>query len=86
MTTHPVESDDFIFTEDDMAGEAEITGNHWKMLIVDDVEDIHHITRLIFEAYSFENKHLDMISAYSGEEAKKRYLNRMILPSFFWMS
>ena len=72
MTTRPVEGDDFIFTEDDIAGEAEIAGNTWKMLIVDDVEDIHNVTRLIFEAYSFENKYLDLISAYSGEEAKKR--------------
>jgi CheY-like chemotaxis protein len=72
MTTSPVEGDDFIFTEDDAAGDAEIADNTWKMLIVDDVEDIHNVTRLIFEAYSFENKCLNLMSAYSGEEAKKR--------------
>ena len=71
MTSHPDDNDAFIFTEDDITGEAEITDNHWKMLIVDVVEDIHLVTRLIFEAYSFENKPLDMISAYFGEDAKK---------------
>ncbi|MGD9975986.1 MAG: response regulator, partial [Desulfatirhabdiaceae bacterium] len=72
MTTSPVEGDEFIFTEDDVAGKADLADNTWKMLIVDDVEDIHNVTRLIFEAYSFENKCLNLISAYSGQEAKKR--------------
>ncbi len=43
----------------------------WKVLIVDDEPGMHSITKLVLADFTFENKGLDLLSAFSGEEAKK---------------
>ncbi len=42
----------------------------WKILIVDDEEGIHGITRMIFRDYEFEQRPIELISAMSSIEAK----------------
>lgn len=44
---------------------------YWKVLIVDDEEDIHHVTHLVFRDFVFEGKKIHFLSAYSAGEAKK---------------
>ncbi len=41
----------------------------WRILIVDDDEEIHTMTKMVLSDYSFEDRNLDMQSAYSGKEA-----------------
>lgn len=43
--------------------------NGWKILIVDDEEEIHQVTRLALADFSFEDRGVSFISAYSGQEA-----------------
>lgn len=43
----------------------------WKIIIADDDEDIHFLTRMVMEDYSLDEKELEFLSAYSGEETKK---------------
>lgn len=43
----------------------------WKVLIVDDEEGIHGITRMIFRGYEFENRPIELISATSSQQAKE---------------
>jgi signal transduction histidine kinase len=43
----------------------------WKVLIVDDEVEVHNITRLALEDFSFNNKSLKLLSAYSGIEARQ---------------
>ncbi|WP_261843079.1 ATP-binding response regulator [Aliamphritea ceti] len=43
----------------------------WKVLIVDDEEGIHGITRMIFRGYEFEQRGIELISAMNGTEARK---------------
>lgn len=43
----------------------------WKVLIVDDEVEVHTITRLALEDFSFHNKSLKFLSAYSGIEARQ---------------
>lgn len=43
----------------------------WKLLIVDDDEDMHRITRMAMKDFTFDGRGVDFISAYSGAEAKK---------------
>lgn len=45
--------------------------NGWKVLIVDDEDDVHHITRLVLSTFSFGGRSLDFLSAYSSTEAKQ---------------
>ncbi len=59
--------DDIIFAEDDT--EEEQTTEKWKILIVDDEDAVHSLTILNLQGFSFEDKGLEFISAYSGEKA-----------------
>ena len=43
----------------------------WKVLIVDDDDDIHSITKLILRKIKVDNKPIEFINAYSFTEAKK---------------
>lgn len=43
----------------------------WQVLIVDDEESIHQVTKLVFRDFVFEGKKLNFFSAYSAEEAKE---------------
>ncbi len=62
--------DELIFEEDVVEEETE-TIAPWKMMIVDDVEDIHHVTRMIFDDYEFDGRTIEFLSAYSGKEARE---------------
>ena len=42
-----------------------------EVLIVDDEQDIHQVTRLIFRDFIFEQKTIEFLSAYSSQVAKK---------------
>ncbi len=42
----------------------------WKVLIVDDEQDIHDVTKLALRNFVFEDRKLEFIHAYSGAEAK----------------
>jgi len=48
-----------------------LDSKRWKMLIVDDEPDVHEITRIALKGFTFEGKKLELISAYSAEQAKK---------------
>ncbi|MFY8299294.1 DUF3369 domain-containing protein [Pseudoalteromonas sp. SS15] len=43
----------------------------WKILIVDDEPDVHAVTKLTLSRFEFDDKGVEFISAYSGEEARK---------------
>lgn len=45
-------------------------GGSWKIFIVDDEPEIHNITKLVLNEFTFDGIPLTFISAYSGEEAK----------------
>ncbi|NKD54054.1 MULTISPECIES: ATP-binding protein [unclassified Haematospirillum] len=41
----------------------------WKVLVVDDDVEVHHITRIIFSDFSFRSRPVRMLSAYSARQA-----------------
>lgn len=43
----------------------------WNVLIVDDDDEIHNITKLVLSDLEFDDKEINFISAYSEKEAKK---------------
>lgn len=53
-----------------MKGELELeTGGTWKLLVVDDEEDIHTVTHLTLDDFTFEGKPVEILDAYSADEA-----------------
>jgi response regulator RpfG family c-di-GMP phosphodiesterase len=48
----------------------EIKNKKWKILIVDDEEDIHAITKLALKRFEFDSKGVSFLSAYNSQQAK----------------
>ncbi|HEY0562279.1 MAG TPA: HD domain-containing phosphohydrolase [Methylophilus sp.] len=48
----------------------------WCVLIVDDDPEVHAVTRLALRDFQFENREVQIISAYSGEEARSLFAQR----------
>lgn len=42
----------------------------WKLLIVDDEEEVHRVTRLALASFQYQGRGLQLLSAYSGAEAR----------------
>jgi len=63
----------FIF-QDEVEVEPEIKKNKekfWRILVVDDDESVHQVTKLVLADAEIERRKLIIVSAYSSEEAKK---------------
>lgn len=62
--------DDLLFADEDGGKDASVGHTSWKLMIVDDHEDVHNMTRLVLSDFTFEGRSLDFLSAYTGAEAK----------------
>ena len=71
-----VDDDDILIFEDDEPSTTTPSvntneGRHWKVMIVDDEQDIHSVTRMVTHQMQFMGLPVKTLSAYSGTEAKK---------------
>ncbi|NMH58803.1 DUF3369 domain-containing protein [Alteromonas ponticola] len=66
-------NDDLLFAEDTDEPPIEELG-FWKVLVVDDEPEVHAVTKLALSDFILNGKRLKFISAYSGSEAKKRFI------------
>ncbi len=48
--------------------DAKIQHNNWKIIIADDEEDIHVLTKTVLKGFSYRGRGIDFISAYNEEE------------------
>lgn len=62
-------STNFIFANEDKKHSNLLDKDPWRVLIVDDEEDVHVATKLSLNDFIFENRSLELIHAYSGKEA-----------------
>ncbi len=44
--------------------------NRWKLIIADDEEEVHAVTRMVLDDFTFEGKELELLGTYSGSETK----------------
>jgi signal transduction histidine kinase len=63
--------DEFLLFEDDEEDSQAESRDGWTIMIVDDEKEVHEVTQLALQGFSFDNKELNFISAYSGQEAKR---------------
>ncbi|WP_238322158.1 response regulator [Vibrio mexicanus] len=63
-------SDDF-FADEDSSEKIELPP--WNVLIVDDEEEIHRVTKMALTKFEYEQRSLNFISALSAEEGKKAF-------------
>lgn len=59
------EDDELIFAAEDTFSEGP-DQEHWKVMVVDDEVEVHNVTKLALEDFTFEDKGLRFINVYSG--------------------
>ncbi|HBE58167.1 MAG TPA: hypothetical protein DEG17_27175 [Cyanobacteria bacterium UBA11149] len=73
-----VEDDENLILEEEEtidSAKKEVAINGWKIIVVDDNTEVHQATKLILKRFTFEGKPLNLISGFSGEEAKSLISN-----------
>jgi response regulator RpfG family c-di-GMP phosphodiesterase len=72
ITTNPDDAadaaDDFLFA-DEADGGATVKKEPWKVIIADDELDVHVATKLVLKEFSFRDRGIEFIDAYTGQEA-----------------
>jgi response regulator RpfG family c-di-GMP phosphodiesterase len=65
------EDEELWFAEEDEEEVPEGQTVSWKVLIADDHEEVHRVTRMVFADFVFEDRGLTLLYAYSAEETKR---------------
>ena len=60
----------FIFADEEIETK-ELKNYKWKLIIADDEEEIHSVTKMVLNSYAFDGAGLEFLSAYTGEETKQ---------------
>ena len=63
------DSQDLFYSDDLSSGKTErVIGEKWKIIIADDEEEVHNLTKMVMEDYTFDDKGVTFLSAFSGEQ------------------
>lgn len=68
---------ELLFTEDTTVSESPshanktVHGKPWKVVVIDDDENIHALTNAVLKKFSYKEQPLEIVNGYSGEEACK---------------
>ena len=54
--------------EDETIAIPTVAARPWRVLVVDDEPDIHAVTRLALNSFSFKDRGIEIISAYTGAQ------------------
>lgn len=68
---HP-SADALVFAEEKNTQTSAGSREKWKLLIVDDEEDVHKVTKLVLGGFSFSGREIELISSYSRSDAEKK--------------
>lgn len=63
-------SDDLEFMDEVDSQDSPAMESSWKILVVDDEESVHSITDLVFRTFRFEGNGLEILHAYSSQQAR----------------
>lgn len=64
------DTDQFVFAEPTEAEDKAASREAWRVLIVDDEDEVHKVTTLVLKGFSFDNRKLEFLHAYSAQEAE----------------
>ncbi len=65
------DEDDLLFADEDEHSSAPAGKKPWKVMIVDDEQSVHDVTRFALADISYAGRGLEFLDAYSGQEAKQ---------------
>jgi len=71
MASNLQQDDDLMFLEEEATAQPATSDavQPWKVLIADDEQEVHNVTKLVLNGFSFAGRPVEFISAYSGAEA-----------------
>ncbi|MBD3307636.1 DUF3369 domain-containing protein [candidate division KSB3 bacterium] len=55
---------------DEASNAGKIEQAPWKIVIADDEEEVHAVTRMVLDGFTFEGRGVQLLGAYSGQETK----------------
>ena len=66
----------FLFKEESteeplFSGSNKTKAKVWRILVIDDDESVHQVTRLVLSDANIENRALEIVSAYSSQQAQE---------------
>jgi CheY-like chemotaxis protein len=64
-----LEREDWLIADDGADAPPRQARAPWKVLIVDDEDEVHQVTRLVLQRFEFEGRSLQLMHARSGAEA-----------------
>lgn len=67
-------SDELFLAEEENVEQQPDAEKPWKILVVDDDEEVHNLTRLVLSRYTFKDRPLEFIDAFSAREAREKIL------------
>ncbi|MDM8530158.1 ATP-binding protein [Anaerolineales bacterium HSG25] len=65
------DDDPLLLAENDKDEPLETITGTWKILVADDDEDVHVVTQMALTGFTYQNKALKLLHAYSAEEARQ---------------
>ena len=65
-----LKNDELVFAKEEIE-DKKFERESWQILIVDDDQEVHTVTKLALDDFEFEDKQLNLLSAYNVPEAKK---------------
>ncbi|MBI9088113.1 MAG: response regulator [Desulfobacterium sp.] len=61
---------DLVFAKEDVNGSAQdLSADPWKIMIIDDEPDVHDITTTVLSDFTFDNRGIAFLNAYSSSQA-----------------
>ncbi len=64
-----LDADDLLFSEQPKPAAPEPTRPPWRVLVVDDEDEVHQVTRLVLQHFEFDGRPLELLHAHSGADA-----------------
>ena len=62
-------NNEFKFVEISEEDQLLVNKGYWKIMIVDDDQEVHTITKMVLSDFTFDNKGVEFVSVYSQKEA-----------------
>ncbi|MCP5163109.1 MAG: DUF3369 domain-containing protein [Hahellaceae bacterium] len=64
------EEESFDATGQKIADTLRLSGQHWKVLVIDDEPEVHSVTRMVLADFVFAGRPVELLSAHSAAEAE----------------
>lgn len=67
-----MDNQDLLFFKDDNSiNPARSVNKPWKVIIADDEEEVHIMTKMVMRKFQFQDRPMELLTAYSGEQTKE---------------